>query len=53
MQHDKINDTSILTQQYPFSLIFSGKDLHALRIYRDGPSRAVRLQVSVYQGEMK
>ncbi|KAE8168573.1 hypothetical protein BDV40DRAFT_1199 [Aspergillus tamarii] len=34
-------------------LIFSGKDLHALRIYRDGPSRAVRLQVSVYQGEMK
>ncbi|KAE8370580.1 hypothetical protein BDV27DRAFT_140199 [Aspergillus caelatus] len=34
-------------------LIFAGKDLHALRIFQDGSSRAVRLQASVYHGEMK
>ncbi|KAE8138675.1 hypothetical protein BDV38DRAFT_281972 [Aspergillus pseudotamarii] len=34
-------------------LIFAGKDLHALRIYQDGSSRAVRLQASMYRGEMK
>ncbi|KKA21291.1 hypothetical protein T310_4667 [Rasamsonia emersonii CBS 393.64] len=36
-----------------YSLILEGRDPHALRVYRDIGSGAVRLQASVYEGERK
>lgn len=36
-----------------YSQIIDDNYLHALRIYRDRDSKAVRLQASVHKGEMK
>jgi hypothetical protein len=53
LQGDGISNRNLASKLIENRQIVDDDFLHALRIYRDRDSKAVRLQASVLRGEMK